>query len=125
MGTHPVKRAHFNEWIAADDQWGFILEMHGHPLGYGEVWFDFVSEDIEIAHVVISPEWRHQGYGKLLVERLRHCGSQFRSWPLFIRVDPDNLAARRLYAQIGYQRLSPLGLDCDPRWIWFQWPARD
>ena len=70
IGHAPLNEHDFGEWLKAEDQICLILENPAGPVGYGEIWIDNDARDLELAHLVVSPDHRNQGYGKLLTQLL-------------------------------------------------------
>jgi ribosomal protein S18 acetylase RimI-like enzyme len=79
----------------------------GGPLvAYGELWVDDDEAEVELARLIVDPAERGQGLGRRLAAGL--AGLARSSYPrVFLRVHPDNLAARRCYAAAGFQPVEP------------------
>jgi [ribosomal protein S18]-alanine N-acetyltransferase len=77
-----------------------IAENHGAILGMVAV--RMVAAEAEILNVAVSPEFRRQGIGQLLIDyalaEARSAGAK----KVFLEVRESNVAARALYARLGF-----------------------
>lgn len=108
----------FTRWVKASDQWGYVLEDQGIPRAYGEIWVDDEARDLELAHVIVDPKARRQGYGKEITGRLFDVSRQFGMSKVYMRVAPDNRPALTCYLSVGFKRVMVLTDDMSPQWIW-------
>jgi RimJ/RimL family protein N-acetyltransferase len=93
-------------WSAEDDVEAFLFTESegGPPVAYGELWLDHEDGDLELARLLVAPERRGQGIGRLfvraLVEQAHHTHPEL---PLvLLRVRPENARAIRAYAAAGF-----------------------
>ncbi len=104
-------------WSADDDVEAFLFTESpgGPPTAYGELWLDHEDRDLELARLLVAPERRGQGVGRVfvraLVEQARRTHPEL---PLvFLRVRPDNARAIRAYAAAGFVDVPA---DEQPEW---------
>lgn len=81
--------------------YGILLEEQGEILGYACETVLF--EDAEIAIVAVAPNYRKQGLGKVLVERLENIAISRGAENLFLEVRVSNSAALALYQGFGFE----------------------
>lgn len=73
-------------WI---DETGFILCSH-------------VVDEMEIMTICTHPEYRRQGYGRALLERLFEYAGTAGVAKIFLEVRADNMPAQKLYESAGF-----------------------
>jgi ribosomal protein S18 acetylase RimI-like enzyme len=102
----PVPAAQVSAWAREEGVEPFGL-YHGERLvGYGELWVDDHEAEVELARLIVDPAERGQGLGRRLATGL--AGLARSRYPrVFLRVHPDNTAARRCYAAAGFQPVAP------------------
>lgn len=88
-------------WLQESYVNGFAFEANEHLMGYGELWKE--AEEIEIARLLINPNFRRQGFGRLLTKALLREAKQMTP-NVWMRVHPDNKAAQKLYSCSGFKR---------------------
>ena len=57
-------------WHADADVQPFVLRKEGALLAYGEVWVDDDEQEVELGRIIVRPERRGRGVGRLVVSRL-------------------------------------------------------
>ena len=92
----PMAASVFSAWHADPGVRPFVLARGGVLLGYGEVWIDADEREVELARVIVRPERRGQGLGRLLVRLLLEQAAETGYQAAFVRVVPDNAACTRL-----------------------------
>jgi ribosomal protein S18 acetylase RimI-like enzyme len=103
---HPFPPARVLRWWDADDVQPLLLVADG-PLAYGELWHDDEEDEVELARLIVAPERRRTGLGRLLVSALvREARSSGRS-ACCLRVVPENTAALALYRSAGFSDVDP------------------
>ena len=73
---------------------------------YGELWVDDDEAEVELARLIVDPAERRQGLGQSLATGLAEL-ARSRYPQVFLRVHPDNIAARRCYAAAGFEPVEP------------------
>jgi ribosomal protein S18 acetylase RimI-like enzyme len=76
------------------------------PVGYGEVWEDPEEGEAELARVILAPEWRGRGFGRMLVFFLAKRAKDAGFADIWVRVVPGNSEAVATYASAGFERAS-------------------
>jgi ribosomal protein S18 acetylase RimI-like enzyme len=118
IGHHPFTNDDFHQWMEAEDQLGWILEDTNGPMAYGEIWVDYDGKDLELAHVIVNPEYRGQGFGRLLTDLLYEQARHFGFSSVYMRVYPDNKAALECYRSAKFTRIDDLSPEMSPEWVW-------
>ena len=64
-----------------------------------------VVEDkfVGLFDIVIDPQYRNQGFGKLLVENILKWGKNKEADTAYLQVLADNASAIRLYEKVGFK----------------------
>lgn len=76
------------------------------PVAYGELWVDDDETEVEVARLIVDPRHRSRGIGAQLARELgTRAQTHYRD--VFLRVRPDNVAARRCYEKAGYRPVDP------------------
>lgn len=93
-------------WSAQPDVEAFVLRDDDRVVAYGEVWIDTDEQEVELAHVIVDPGRRGEGWGGRLIGEL--VAQARRHYPVVaLRVHSVNDAAIRCYARAGFERASP------------------
>jgi len=100
--TFPVPEQLVLDWQQDDDVRSQILITDGAPVGYGELWIDVEEDEIELARLIIDPAVRRRGLGRALVRLLVAQAQDLGPGDIFLRVNPANEIARRLYLGCGF-----------------------
>ena len=91
-------------WSRADDVEAFLFADADEPVAYGELWLDDEEGEVELARLLVAPERRGQGIGRVLVRELVELAR--RNHPelpdVILRVRPENAQAIRAYAAAGF-----------------------
>jgi ribosomal-protein-alanine N-acetyltransferase len=103
----PVAASAFDRWHDDPDVHAYVLVEAGELLGYGEVWVDQDEREVELGRVIVRPQRRGQGLGRLLVGLLLQRVAQTGYPTAFVRVAPDNAAALACYAGAGFAAVTP------------------
>ncbi|MCX5233403.1 GNAT family N-acetyltransferase [Streptomyces sp. NBC_00233] len=90
------------DWQRDDDVQAHVLAEDERVVGYGELWFDAEENEVELARIIVAPDNRGKGLGRILVRRLlaQAVGAGYSD--VFMRVHPDNEAALRCYRGAGF-----------------------
>jgi RimJ/RimL family protein N-acetyltransferase len=108
----PVPPAQINAWAREDGVQPFRLYRGGRLVAYGELWADDSEAEVELARLIVDPRERGQGLGRQLAAGLADL-ARSKHPRVILRVHPDNIAARRCYAEAGFQ---PVGPDQAAAW---------
>jgi ribosomal protein S18 acetylase RimI-like enzyme len=73
-------------------------------IGYGELWEERELGEAELARLVIAPAFRGAGRGRALTRALADEARRRGFADVWLRVVPENAAARRAYEAAGFAR---------------------
>lgn len=83
----------------------YVLEQEdGTIVGYAGLWQ--VLDEGQITNIALRKEFRHQGYGELLVRVLMEAAWEAGCTEIFLEVRISNQEAIHLYRKLGYEVLS-------------------
>lgn len=120
IGHTPFRKEDFASWFDAPDQELWVLDSESGPVGYGEVWVDEESGDVELAHLVVAPEQRGRGLGRTLVdllcERAGDAGFPF----VYMRVTPNNEQALACYGAVGFREMTEIPDGWPKEYVWLR-----
>jgi GNAT superfamily N-acetyltransferase len=97
----------FSRWHADVDVHPHTLFVDDRLAAYGEIWDDHDANEAEIARVIVAPDRRGRGIGRLFVGRLADRARASGFGEVWIRVVPTNAAALACYAHAGFFHASP------------------
>jgi RimJ/RimL family protein N-acetyltransferase len=93
-------------WSEADDVEAFLFSVdRGGPyVAYGELWLDEEEGEVELARLLVSPDRRGRGVGRVLVRELVDRARTIHPGlpDVILRVRPENTQAIRAYAAAGF-----------------------
>jgi ribosomal-protein-alanine N-acetyltransferase len=100
--THPWTLGNFRDSLQAGYscwvvEWGFEL------VGYGVVMIGV--EEAHLLNLSIARPWQRRGLGRRLLLHLMDVSRGYDALRMFLEVRPSNLAARALYAAMGFHEL--------------------
>jgi len=78
----------------------FVVEKLGEPIG--RVTLDFGPNAVHVVDIAFIRQARGKGYGKAVLQVIQVTAGKLRA-PVVLSVAKDNLIARRLYQQLGFQ----------------------
>jgi [ribosomal protein S18]-alanine N-acetyltransferase len=128
IAEHPFPPARILQWWQVGDVQPWVLADDAQtPLAYGELWLDQDEDEVEVARVIVDPDRRGAGVGRLLVELLVEAARATRTGGCILRVTPDNAAALRLYASAGFvevdaQRSAAWNQEQPRNYLWMERP---
>jgi GNAT superfamily N-acetyltransferase len=102
----PLDPSVFRAWHADPDVRPYVLREHEVPIAYGELWVDDVGQETELARIIVRPERRRMGVGRLLVDRLLQEAAGTGHPAAFVRVVRENVAALACYRAAGFGPVS-------------------
>lgn len=115
-------------WRQPDVSPRLVLDADKVPVAYGEVWDDEEEDEVELARLIVDPSRRREGIGHHLVEILLDLARRHHRSECFLRVVPDNTAARALYRRAGFievdrASMAEWNLGQPTTYIWMQHPS--
>lgn len=96
----------FDQWHSDPEIAPYMLLIENGLVAYGEIWLDETEASAELARLVVSPQHRRRGLGRLLIERLACIAHGAGYQQLWVRVFPANAAALGCYESAGFTRVS-------------------
>ncbi|MGW6900713.1 GNAT family N-acetyltransferase [Streptomyces sp. NBC_01718] len=103
----PVSARTISAWQRDDDVQAHVLVQGEKLVGYGELWFDAEEDEVELARIIVAPEARGKGLGRVLVRGLLAQAHESGRADVFMRVHPDNERALRCYPAAGFVPVAP------------------
>jgi ribosomal protein S18 acetylase RimI-like enzyme len=97
----------FRRWHADPDVHPFMLLAGGELSGYGEIWEDADSGEAELARLIVPPDRRGRGVGRVLTTMLVERAIEAGLVVVWVRVVPTNAPALACYRGAGFVRASP------------------
>lgn len=107
--THVIAKDHHWAWFGhyadRDDDFVFIVEALGRPVGQASVYgIDWEKGSAEVGRFIAAPEANGRGYiGMACAELLRFCRTSLHLNFVFLEVKENNERAIRLYARNGFR----------------------
>jgi ribosomal protein S18 acetylase RimI-like enzyme len=99
----PVPAQTVTDWQREDDvQAHVLLDDDGRLVAYGELWCDAEENEVELARIIVAPDARGKGVGRVLVRELLVRAREAGFADVLIRVHPDNERALRCYRGAGF-----------------------
>lgn len=98
-------RSYMRQLVRSADSATWIADDSGRMAGFAIVeWSEQPAGTIAyIPTIEVLPEWRGQGIGATLLERLEESAMDHNSVALWLHVDAENANAIRLYERSGYR----------------------
>ena len=96
--------------LLSEPLWGrvYLIEDGGEFVGYIAICIGFSLElggnDAYIDELFVRPEHRGRGHARRALEFVTKSASSWGFVALHLEVDRENVAAQRLYAQLGYDK---------------------
>jgi diamine N-acetyltransferase len=103
--TGEQHRAWHSRYSTRDDDFVFVVEAHGSPVGQASVYgINWAESSGEIGRFVVAPEARGRGYiGLACTELLRFCGGTLNLKHLYLDVKENNYRAIKIYERNGFR----------------------
>ncbi|MFC9842401.1 GNAT family N-acetyltransferase [Streptomyces sp. NPDC060223] len=98
----PVPAQTVTHWQQDEGVQAHVLAEDHTIVGYGELWFDAEEDEVELARIIVDPDIRGRGLGRVLVRGLlaQALGAGYSD--VFMRVHPANETALRCYRGAGF-----------------------
>src|SRR5208283_4833067 len=102
--TPDQHRAWFGHYSARDDDFLFVVEVGGRPVGQVSVYcINWVDGIAEVGRFLVAPEAKRRGYSGLAwAELLRFCSDTLHLKSVFLDVKENNESAIRIYERSGF-----------------------
>lgn len=78
-----------------------VAELDGRIIAYGGMWVLF--DEAHITNVAVDPEYRHRGFGRLLMKDMAAAAAGQGASSMTLEVRISNAAAIRLYESLGFE----------------------
>jgi diamine N-acetyltransferase len=103
--TAEEHRAWYSRYSTRDDDFVFVVEAQGRPVGKASVYgIDWAEGSAEIGRFVVAPEAGGRGYISLAcTELLRFCAETLQLKYVFLEVKESNHRAIKIYVQNGFR----------------------
>ena len=83
----------------------------------GDSDYTIPEQRVYVSHLIVKPEYRRQGVGKMLVEFITNKAKALGYSEMSIGVDLDNYPALRLYIDAGFDKAIYIGKDKQGEYI--------
>ncbi|RJP16156.1 MAG: ribosomal-protein-alanine N-acetyltransferase [Candidatus Abyssobacteria bacterium SURF_5] len=81
-----------------------VLKLNGRIIGYGGFWH--ILDEAHISNIAIHPEYRGQGFGKMLLLHLLEEALQKGASKATLEVRRSNVIAQKMYSRFGFKIIS-------------------
>ncbi|NLE21455.1 MAG: GNAT family N-acetyltransferase [Actinobacteria bacterium] len=98
----PVPASVILSWREEPDVRSWLLVEDEAPVAYGELWVDVEEQEVELGRLIVRPDARGRGVGRLLVASLLRQAARTQLPTALVRVVPDNAAALACYRHAGF-----------------------
>jgi len=93
------------------EDFSLFIKLKDRIIGYGQIIYS--REMYTLVNFGILPGFRSQGYGEALIGELVKLANRNGIENIFIRVEYDNFAARKLYGKVGFKEVGNFST-----WLW-------
>ncbi len=109
--TPDQHRAWYSQYSAKDDDFLFVVEAYGQPVGQASVYcIDWVDGVAEVGRFLVAPEAAGRGYaGLACAELLRFCADALQLKSVFLEVKENNEKAIKIYVRNGFREEARAG----------------
>ena len=97
----PWSRVAFVHEIQFERSFFKVIKVGGQLVGYGGFWL--VLDEAHISNIAIHPDYRRQGFGKMLLAHLLEEGAAKGATVATLEVRRSNIAAQRLYESFAFK----------------------
>ncbi|MFE3162656.1 GNAT family N-acetyltransferase [Streptomyces sp. NPDC059224] len=109
----PLPARVITDWQRDEDVRAHVLMEDERVVGYGELWLDADEDEVELARIIVAPDSRGNGLGRVLVRELLARALAAGYSDVFMRVHPHNGTALRCYRAAGF---APVDTSLADRW---------
>jgi RimJ/RimL family protein N-acetyltransferase len=97
-------RAWYDRYALRDDDFVFVVEAEGRPVGMASVYgIDWAAGIAEVGRFIVAPEEQGRGYmGIACAHLVRFCAGTLRLKSVFLEVKEDNSRAIAVYVRNGF-----------------------
>lgn len=98
-------RAWYSRYSTRDDDFVFVVEAEGRPIGQASVYeIDWSRAIGEVGRFLVAPEAQGRGYISVAcAELVRCCAETLNLKYVFLEVKADNVRALKVYAHTGFR----------------------
>ena len=82
----------------------WVYEFGSHLVGYAVLML--AAGEAHVLNIAIGADWQRQGLGRRLMQHLIKVAREYRAEMMFLEVRPSNLAAQRLYDDLGFNEIA-------------------
>jgi ribosomal-protein-alanine N-acetyltransferase len=101
--SHPWSLGNFRDSLQAGYSC-WIMEHAGRPIAYGVLMIGV--REAHLLNLSVAKDWQRQGMGRRMLLHFLDLARQCDAQTLMLEVRPSNVAARALYADMGFRELS-------------------
>jgi ribosomal-protein-alanine N-acetyltransferase len=101
--THPWTRGNFRDSLNAGYSC-LVMECGGELAGYGVLMIG--AREAHLLNLSVALDWQGKGCGRALLMHLLQIARESEAEHVFLEVRPSNVAARRLYVDLGFQDMT-------------------
>lgn len=101
--SHPWTRGNFRDSLKAGYSC-WIMECAGAFAGYGVLMVGV--RDAHLLNLSVAEDWQGRGYGRAFLNHFIALARSCDALQIFLEVRPSNVAARRLYIDMGFHDVS-------------------
>lgn len=95
----PWSRACFRRDMNRPTSLALVAISENEVVGYAVAW---PEQEVHVANIAVTPEFRQQGIGRLLLERIEEFGRQAGARSVYLEVRKSNSRARAFYRRLGF-----------------------
>jgi ribosomal-protein-alanine N-acetyltransferase len=101
--THPWTLGNFRDSLQAGYSC-WVMECEGELAGYGVLMLGV--QEAHLLNLSVALEWQRRGFGRRLLHHFIDLARGYEAQRIFLEVRPSNLAARGLYADNGFRKVT-------------------
>jgi len=103
---YPLRKEQFSDYPACFNAHAFWLTEENEAIGFGDIVRDDSRQEYRLARIIVAPEKRGQGYGKLLTKHLVHEAQRLlpnSNWKICLWVLAENPISQKTYLKVGFK----------------------